>query len=915
MAFDANSGWTAEVLRRKWYDVFGAPDVLVTDAGTEFRGAMERLNDLFAVKHDPIADQAKWRLGHAERHGAVLKIMMMKTITATKIDSLEEMHHALTATVAAKNRLMNNAGVSPLQAVTGRNSPLPGSLLAQISSGKIRFTSNEMIDQDEALRRAERIRAAAVESCHWLDAHEGLRRALASRSRPPHLELIREGTVVYVYDPPAHRRGLARRLQDNASWTGPGVVVCVERDGTIPKKVWVRVRHRVKAYPLEKIRLATADEMVSTQFITNALLDVQAELDGGTLRVADPPAPRAAEEVLPQEPTGPPREVARAVKPVEPKRRRAPQTPPPGRASMSSDEVEKLLNLERKREILHDVPDSLQKKKLRLADEEEVDPSRLEFQQKRRLFDQLAKDLAPPTAMQQAQLRGHLEEAYEGLRRVRKTLKKDQKREARFATLPVYHEELKTIGGDTADVWHLSEHHADMWQDDEDGNKGLVEQAVMMSERLAEATMHAAFQADIVTGKLRVEYKWTGLSDAWKEAYKEPLIKAVNVYFEHDAIVGVKKDAMVDPRKILSSRFVLTNKGEETLEKAELKARWIIGGHRDQELGRYPTLAPTSSLMGHNLLNFLAVQFGWEVHYEDVSAAFLQGSYLPKDREVYVRLPAGYPSHVNDFIVEQVGQKCRGAESPRLWYMEYKATLKQIDLHELKLVPGIFAAWHPDGRLRAMVCIHVDDTRYAGDGTSQEIWDKLHQKLKFGKFRKATEGWTKFCGRWERQDPTTLEMYYSMDEYCGKIPDIETVFAKDATDLTAEDRVKLGSVLGQVNWAARQGRYDLSYGVSHCQQLAGLGMGEARDWVNKVVQRAKKSVEVKVPRLGCEIDEMVVISASDAAYAAHPRSASQGGVVCMIAHPKVTEEPAPAAIIEGQSMKINRVVRCSMAAS
>ena len=497
---------------------------------------------------------------------------------------------------------------------------------------------------------------------------------------------------------------------------------------------------------------------------------------------------------------------------------------------------------------------------------------------------------------------------------------------AAYAALPVYHAELKKIGGDTADVWYLSEHHADLWQDDEEGSKGLVEQAVTMSERMAEEDMHAAYNADIVTGKLRVEYKWSGLSEEWKAAYKEPLIKAVSVYFEHNAIIGVKKDAMVDPRKILTSRFVLTNKGKENLEEAELKARWIIGGHRDQELGRYPTLAPTASLLGHNLLNFLAVQFRWVVHYEDVSAAFLQGSPLPSSREVYVRLPSGYPPHVNDYIVEQVGGECRGdmvrmvkggfglAESPRLWYMEYKATLKQIDLHELKLVPGMFAAWHPDGTLRAMVCIHVDDTRYAGDETSQEIWDKLHQRLKFGKLRRATEGWTKFCGRWERQDPTTLEMAYSMDEYCGKIPDLETAFAKDATDLTAEDRVKLGSILGQVNGAARQGRYDLAYGVSHCQQLAGLGMGEAREWVKKVVQRAKKSVEVKVPRLGCEVDEMVVISASDAAYAAQPRSASQGGVMCMIAHPKVTEESVPVAIIEGQSMKINRFVRCSMAA-
>ena len=944
VGFDTNSTWTADVLRRKWYDIFGAPDVLVTDAGTEFRGAMERLNDLFAVKHDPIPDQAKWRLGHAERHGAVLKIMLMKTVAAVKIDSLEDMQHALTAALGAKNRLTNNAGVSPLQAVTGRNTPLPGSLLAQLQSGKVRFTSNEMIDQDEALRRAERIRSAAIESCHWLDAHEGLRRALAARSRPPHLELIKEGTVVYVYDPPAHRRGLARRLQDNASWTGPGVVVCVERDGTIPKKVWIRVRARVKAYPLEKVRLATADEMVSAQFITNALMDVQAELDGGTLRVADPPAPQAVEENQPEEATDPPQAKVRAVKPQPAARSRVPKTPPLAKTSSSSEDSEKLRKLERKREMLHDVPPALGRKKLRMGEEDEIDPSRLAFQQKRRLFDELARELAPPTAMQQAHLRSQLEEAYDGLKRVRKTLKQDKKAEARayatrasesggatasraaYAALPVYHEEMLKIGGDTADVWYLSEYHADVWYDDEEGNKGFVDQAVQLAERMSEEAMHAAYQADIVTGKLRVEYKWNGLTEAWKQAYREPLLKAVDVYFEHDAIVGVVRDAMVDPRKILSSRFVLTNKGKENLEEAELKARWIIGGHRDQELGRYPTLAPTSSLMGHNLLNFLAVQFQWVVHYEDVSAAFLQGSPLPPDREVYVRLPSGYPPHVNDFIVEKVGTQCRGdlvrmvkggfglAESPRLWYMEYKATLKQIDLHELKLIPGMFAAWHPDGRLRAMVCIHVDDTRYAGDETSQEIWDKLHQKLKFGKLRKATDGWTKFCGRWERQDPTTLEMVYSMDEYCAKIPDLEAAFAKDGKDLTAEDRVKLGSILGQVNWAARQGRYDLSYGVSHCQQLAGLGMGEAREWVKKVVQRAKKSLEVRVPRLGCEIEEMVVISASDAAYAAQPRSASQGGVICLIAHPKVTEEPAPVAIIEGQSMKISRVVRCSMAA-
>ena len=73
-----------------------------------------------------------------------------------------------------------------------------------------------------------------------------------------------------------------------------------------------------------------------------------------------------------------------------------------------------------------------------------------------------------------------------------------------------------------------------------------------------------------------------------------------------------------------------------------------------------------------------------------------------------------------------------------------------------------------------MASIHVDDTRYAGDESSQQLWDELHAKLKFGKQRKATDGWQKFCGRWERQDPQTLEMEYSMNEYTKAIPLVRT---------------------------------------------------------------------------------------------------------------------------------------------
>ena len=137
------------------------------------------------------------------------------------------------------------------------------------------------METNEALQRADRIRQKAIESYHWLDSHEALRRALTSRSRPTPTDVggyPRRGH--YMFDPP-------RRLQDNSSWSGPGVMVCVERDTPILQRVWVRFRGRVKAFPLEKIRLATLDEVVSAHFVNDALKEVEGELQGGKITVEE----------------------------------------------------------------------------------------------------------------------------------------------------------------------------------------------------------------------------------------------------------------------------------------------------------------------------------------------------------------------------------------------------------------------------------------------------------------------------------------------------------------------------------------------------------------------------------------------------------------------------------------------------
>ena len=181
-------------------------------------------------------------------------------------------------------------------------------------------------------------------------------------------------------------------------------------------------------------------------------------------------------------------------------------------------------------------------------------------------------------------------------------------------------------------------------------------------------------QSQLLTGKALVEMDLKQLDEQWRQAYVQPIVKGFQVCVQHDAICGVPEGQWVDPHQILPSRFILTNKGGATLPEAELKARWVLGGHRDPDAEQYQISSLTVSLVGYNLLHFVAVQMGWDVAYEDVPAAFLQGQQLPSEREIfYVRIPQGYPPEAMAELQRLIGSNVRMdlvrlLKGRRLWF-------------------------------------------------------------------------------------------------------------------------------------------------------------------------------------------------------------------------------------------------------
>ena len=162
----------------------------------------------------------------------------------------------MVSAAAARNRQARVAGFSPTQIVLGKDVAIPSSLLDQLEKGHFRYVLNQDLAFNEAGGETSRSAMRPSKAFIWMDANETCERRSMRRQGNPRMEFLYEGANVYFYEPPASRRGLPRRLQDQVSWMGPGVVAALERrDGAI-RRVWVRYRNKLKGLPLEYIRLA-----------------------------------------------------------------------------------------------------------------------------------------------------------------------------------------------------------------------------------------------------------------------------------------------------------------------------------------------------------------------------------------------------------------------------------------------------------------------------------------------------------------------------------------------------------------------------------------------------------------------------------------------------------------------------------
>ena len=228
--------------KQMWIQWAGSPQEILHDQGGEFVSQPWK-DFLQAHSIQPVLTAAPWQRGRIERHGGVIKEMLERMDHAQNFTSLAEIDEALNQCFRAKNSMIVSNGYSPEQAVLGKASKLPGSLLSDEES-----TAHHMClspdPASEQFKRSLELRTAARAAFWHADNHAAIRRAALHRSRGVIHEWLC-GQLCMFWD-----KRKAPNILEKGRWCGPAQVVCQE-SRTI---IWITHMNRLLRCAHENLR-------------------------------------------------------------------------------------------------------------------------------------------------------------------------------------------------------------------------------------------------------------------------------------------------------------------------------------------------------------------------------------------------------------------------------------------------------------------------------------------------------------------------------------------------------------------------------------------------------------------------------------------------------------------------------------
>ena len=430
---------------------------------------------------------------------------------------------------------------------------------------------------------------------------------------------------------------------------------------------------------------------------------------------------------------------------------------------------------------------------------------------------------------------------------------------------------------------------------------------------------HFAFMTS--DAKRHTEVRISQLNASDKRQFDEAKNTELDQWISH-SVVRVVSRAGIPIQRIMTMRWVLTWKKDDSGKNKKAKARLVIRGYTDPDLLTLRAEAPTLSKPARHMILQLAASNRWTVEVGDVKTAFLQGDKTEVDRDVYLEPVREIMNrmHMNPKQLLKLEGSAYGLRTaPRTWYMRVRKDMESLGWRCHQLDQCTFMAYEGQ-ELIGIAGVYVDDFVIAGDITNRQ-WiaakDKLVKLYNWGKWDKHQ---FTLCGvQYQQHNDYSISM--SMQEYTEKMAAADYDLPKNLsridgnTACSASQLKSLRGINGALQWLTTNLRLDLAAQVSISASEISSPKISSLQKANKIIRQAQGHLTMKLTFQSIGLDRLVLGVFTDASWGVRPDGASQGGYMIYAADKDILQgQEALMSILDWKSWKLKRVCRSSLAA-
>lgn len=883
-------------LEQGWVQYHGLPNTLRSDPEGCFRGLdLESSAKSRGVEVAPCPGEDHGQIGVVEATIGKIKEDARTFLRSQDCDPFV----GILQMVSAHNHLDRIGGFAPSQWAYGRF-PTLGNRLFE-GGNEIPFHCAEAVDSD--LRANLNLRVKAEELYRRSQAVFKINRAL--NSKPRSYSVYLPGDLVYyrrfktpLSQQPSHV-GLDQAKLRLARWFGPARVLATEtRSETDPptKKpgsvVWLIAAGRLKRCSPQQLRhcsdreriLAEASEAVTTPWSFNSLIHLlekgQYEKFDDHVEDEDNPVFREREERARSRARS--RSRARAASEQPKKHEKTPQRPQKDPEPKGQGQQEERKQGERRPKTEQEgapaTDRETKKKKTVVADEVPMETSTFGGASSGSASSHGGRLLEHPPFVA-AQRRARQQEHGDIMAMLDSEI-------------------LPQAGEETMCVFHVS---VEM--------PSTKKEAKSFSKN-AEAWMAAKL-------KKGSELKWNEIPKDRLQDFQQAKMKEINNWLREKAVRLASEKVPQD--RVVRMRWIYTIKSDNTA-----KARIVIIGYEDPDLGVLPTTSPTMSRRTRGLFLTAVAHRGWCSVKGDVRAAFLQGLESEKEREIFAKPVRELSEHLgggpHDYV--QILKACYGlANAPAQWHSSVSNTLKECKFEQLESEPCCWRLMDRTGdtpQLIGLAVAHVDDFLMAGEESHpqwQQSISQFHSAYSWTPWEKDSY---MHCGVQvtQRQDGSFV---LNHSDYCTTIEPIKIDKKRHDNDRCTEDeKQQLRGVLGALQWRAYQSGPQHGARLSQLQsQLASPTIQTIHE-TNKLVREVynQRHIGLTYHRLQTPNPlDITFVAWSDAAVGNRRDMSSSGGYVVVASEKSISDgKMCPLNMISWKSGRLPRIARSSLAA-